>query len=200
MTTFLLMRHGETDAVGKSIMGWKPGWRLNPRGRDQAQRLAEAVSVYPIAAIYTSPLERAVETAEFIAARHGLRPEPVEDLGEVRVGEWEGQLIADLDRREDWRRYNTFRSGERPPGGELMIETQTRIVRALACFRSKHAEQTVAVVSHGDPLRAAVAHFLGIPLDLMLRFEIATASLSVVEVGGWGPRVLCVNRTEEVPR
>jgi broad specificity phosphatase PhoE len=115
------------------------------------------------------------------------------------VGEWEGQLIADLDRREDWRRFNTFRSGTRPPSGELMIETQTRMVRALDCFRSRHPEHTVAVVSHGDPLRAAVAHFMGIPLDMILRFEIATASLSIVQVGDWGPRVVCVNRTEEAP-
>jgi probable phosphoglycerate mutase len=150
-------------------------------------------------AIYTSPLERAIETAEPIARKHGLQPQRVEALGEIRVGEWEGLAIADLDRREDFRRFNTFRSGVRPPGGEMMIEAQVRMVQELDRLRLRHPDETVAVVSHGDPLRAVIAHFLGTSLDSVLRMEVSPASLSVIQVHEWGARVMCVNQTEEVP-
>jgi len=147
--------------------------------------------------VYTSPLERARETAETIARPHGLSVQVLYELGEVRLGEWEGEVIADLDSREEWRRYNTFRMGVRAPGGELMIETQTRMVRALIDLAARHRDQLVAVVSHGDPLRCAVAAFMGIPLDLLLRFEIEPASVSVLELGPWGARVLRLNHTGE---
>jgi broad specificity phosphatase PhoE len=199
MTTFLLIRHAETEAIGKVMAGWSPGWGLNQRGKQQAERLAERLAHVPLQAIYTSPLERAIETAEPVARSHGIEMERCDGIGEIRVGEWEGAAIADLDRREDWRRFNTFRSGVRAPNGELMIETQTRMIQQMECFRTRHPSGAVAMVSHGDPLRAAVAYFLGIPLDLLLRFEISPASVSVVQLHDWGARVLCVNETGEIP-
>src|SRR5690242_2083357 len=149
MTTFLLIRHGATDAIGKSLMGWMPGWHLNATGKQQAAKLAETLGRLPLRAIYTSPLERAMETAQAVARKHGLEPQPVEDLGEVRLGEWEGLSMAELQSREGWREFNQFRSGLRPPGGELMIETQTRVVRRLECLRKQHDGEMVALVSHG---------------------------------------------------
>jgi probable phosphoglycerate mutase len=150
---------------------------------------------FPVRAIYTSPLERTVETAAAIARAHGLEPVVSRELGELDFGKWEGERLDDLRGQELWNRFNTYRSGTRCPGGELMIETQTRMVRELDRLRSVHPDETVAIVSHGDPLRAVVAHYLGIPLDFILRFEIHPASLTVVEVENWGPRVLCVNAT-----
>ena len=193
MTTFLLIRHGETDAVGRSIMGWAPGWRLNENGRRQVERLAVRLKELPIQAIYTSPLERAVETAEAIARHHGITPQADDDFGEFHAGEFQGVAIAELDQRDDWRRFNAFRSGTRAPGGEIALETQTRVVRKIIEFGNKHRDQTVAIVSHGDPLRTAIAYFMGIPLDMLLRFEVHPASLSVLSLGDWGSKVLCVN-------
>ena len=123
----------------------------------------------------------------------------MDDLGEIHVGEWQGLSMEELEQREDWRRFNTYRSGTRCPGGELMIETQTRMIRRLACLRDRYRDRTVAVISHGDPLRAVLACYLGIPLDLVLRFEISPASVSIVEDAEWGPRVMCLNDTGEVP-
>jgi broad specificity phosphatase PhoE len=199
MTTFLLIRHGETDAVGKSMMGWKPGWRLNPAGKHQVDRLSAKLAGLPVKAVYTSPLERAVETASAVAAPHGVTVEKVDELGEVHLGEWEGLTIAELDRREEWRRFNTYRSGTRIPAGELMIETQTRMVRQLDRLAAQHPDATLAVVSHGDPLRSVIAYYLGIPLDLLLRFEVSPASVSILEAAQWGPRILCLNHTGEGP-
>jgi broad specificity phosphatase PhoE len=193
MTTFLLIRHGETDAVGRSIMGWAPGWHLNENGRRQVERLATRLSKLSIQAVYTSPLERAVETAKAIADAHELEPQPDDDFGEFHAGEWQGVSLEELSRRDDWRRFNTIRSLTRAPGGEIAIETQARVVRKIHELAGRHDGGTVAVVSHGDPLRAGIAYFLGIPLDMLLRFEVHPASLSVVELGEWGSKVLCVN-------
>jgi broad specificity phosphatase PhoE len=134
-----------------------------------------------------------------IARAQRLEVHPWNDLGEFRVGEWEGRGFDELERDENWRRFNVFRSAVRPPGGETMLEVQNRMMSALECFGRLHPNQRVAVVSHADPLRSVLAHFLGVSLDLALRLEISPASVSVVEWNDWAPRVLCVNETGEVP-
>jgi broad specificity phosphatase PhoE len=199
MTTLLIVRHGQTDANGQLLAGWKPGWHLNPRGKQQAERLAERLANLPLAAVYASPLERAIETAGPIARRHSLSPIAVDDLGEWRQGEWEGKTFAELADREDWQSFNAWRSSVRPPGGELMIESQARMIRQLDCLTRRHPNQHIALVSHGDPLRALFAHCLGIPLDNLLRFEISPGSLSILQASEWGYRVLCLNQTEDLP-
>jgi probable phosphoglycerate mutase len=155
--------------------------------------LAERLETLPLRAIYTSPLERAFETAEAIGKSHGLAPSPDDDLGEYRIGDWQGHPIAELALRDEFRRFNTFRSGTRPPGGEMAFETQARVVRKIHELAARHRDQTVAIVSHGDPLRLAIAYFMGIAIDMLLRFEIHPASLSVLELDDQGAKVLCVN-------
>ena len=174
-------------------MGWAPGWHLNETGRRQVERLAARLAGLPIQAIYTSPLERAVETAQAIAVKHELEPQPDPDFGEFHAGEFQGITLADLDQRDDWRRFNTVRSLTRAPGGEIAVETQARMAGKIHELAGRHDGGTVAIVSHADPLRAAIAYFLGMPLDFMLRFEVHPASLSVVELGDWQVKVLCVN-------
>jgi len=163
------------------------------------EQLAQRLARLPIKAVYTSPLARAVDTAQPIAARHGLEPQVREELGEFRFGEWEGMTFDALEHDAEWQRFNADRSRVRAPGGELMLETQTRMVVELEALRKQHANDTVAVVSHGDPLRSVVAHYLGIPLDFMLRFEISPASVTVFTSGEWGVRVLCLNQTGYLP-
>src|SRR4051812_23712520 len=131
MTTLLLIRHAETDAVGKMIAGWQPGWPLNATGRMQAQELAQRLAGRPIPAIYASPLERAVQTALAIASPHHLPLQQVSELGEMRFGEWEGLTFQELDQRQEWHEFNRARSLHHPPGGEKMIEVQTRMVRQI---------------------------------------------------------------------
>jgi broad specificity phosphatase PhoE len=116
-------------------------------------------------------------------------------LGELRFGSWEGRQICELDEEEEWRRYNTFRSAVRPPGGELMIEAQVRVIRQLESVVLKHKDECAVLVSHAEPIRLALAHYMGISIDLISRLEISPASLSVVEVGDWAPRILCINQT-----
>ncbi len=136
-----------------------------------------------------------METAAPIAEKHGLTMQPREALTEFHFGEWEGMSLDDLEQHPEWRRFNAYRSSVRAPGGELMIETQARMVAQLGCLRKQHPDDIVAIVSHGDPLRSVVAHHLGIPLDLLLRFEIAPASVSVLQADDWNTKVTCLNHT-----
>jgi broad specificity phosphatase PhoE len=198
MTTFLLIRHAATDAIGRLIAGWTPGWHLNTAGRKQAEMLAARLAPLPVQAIYTSPLERAVETAEPLARRLRLDLQKIDDLGELRFGDWEGFAFAELQQSSVWKRFNQQGSLAVPPGGESMMECQARIIRRLECLRERHPNHLVAVFSHADPLRAAVASFLGAPLDSMLRFDLDPASVSVVQVDESNTRILCVNSSGDI--
>lgn len=192
-TTFLLIRHAAHDLLGRTIAGRMPGVSLNERGRAQAQELAQRLVPLPLAAAYSSPLERARETAAPIAARHGLPVTVLDAINELDFGEWTGQTLAALADHPRWQPFNAFRSGTRVPGGETMAEAQRRMVGAMEALCARHPDGSVALVGHGDPIKSAVAYFLGVPLDLFQRIEISPASVSVVTLADWGPRVLCVN-------
>jgi broad specificity phosphatase PhoE len=111
------------------------------------------------------------------------------------MGEWTGVSFDQLNTHTEWRRFNTVRSLTRIPGGELMLETQARMVGELENLRCRHSGQVVAVVSHGDVIKGVVAHMIGTPLDLMQRIEISPASVSVVGLGEHGPYVQRINDT-----
>lgn len=198
MTTFLLIRHAVNDAVGKRITGWMQGVHLNQRGLGQAEELAGRLSGLPIVAVYSSPLERARETAEPIARQLGLRVHLCEEVGEIRYGDWTGRDIEELREVPLWQRFNLFRSSTRVPGGELMAEVQSRMIAALERMREQHPGDMVAVVSHGDVIKSAVAHYAGIHLDLFHRIEISPASVSIVVVNDYGPHILRINDTGEL--
>jgi probable phosphoglycerate mutase len=195
----LLIRHGLTDEVGHVLTGWKPGVMLNPEGRAQAERLAERLARVPLGAIYTSPIDRARQTAEAVARRQGLVPIEREALGEWRLGEWQGRRLEEMDAVAGWREFNLFRSGTRPPGGELAVEVQARVVGEIERLHRQHAGAVVAIVSHGDVIKAALFHYGGISLDLVLRFAIGPTSVTVIDLHAGGAAVLAVNDTGGPP-
>ena len=193
MITLFLIRHAETDSTNISIVGNQPGIPLNRRGREQVAELMWRFRTIPLAAIYTSPLERAVETAQPIANQHKLELRRTGNLAEHGIGAWEGGRISDLEERKDWREFHLFRSMLRPPGGETLVEVQARMLRQFECIRQEHDGGAVAVVSHAEPIRGILAHWLGIPLDLAPRVTISPASVTTVDLHPWGPRIECVN-------
>jgi probable phosphoglycerate mutase len=195
MTTVLLIRHANNDLVGKTIASWMPGVHLNEEGRVQANRLAGRLENVSLRAIYCSPLERALETAQPVARKLDLPVQIREELGEVRFGDWTGCTIADLDRTPLWQRFNAYRSGTRAPNGELMLESQVRIVNAIEAMRAAHSGECIAVVSHGDVIRAALVYYLGMAMDNFHRIEISPASITTLELNDWGVRVLALNDT-----
>jgi probable phosphoglycerate mutase len=192
-TRLLLIRHGNTDAVGKFHSGHAPGLHLNTGGRDQVARLVKALHDVPLAAIVSSPLERTRETADAIAADHRLDVQIEPAVIEIDTGGWTGRSFADLGPSDHWRRYNTARAITRPPGGELLLDVQHRAVNALLTWQARYPDRNVAVVSHGDVIRSSLQYFLGMPIDYVLRFEISPASISIIEIGDGWTRVLQVN-------
>jgi len=192
-TQLLLIRHGLTDWVGHRLPGWTPGIHLSEEGRQQAEALAQRLASLPIEAIYASPLERTTETAEAIAAPHGLSVQLRENLGELRIGEWTGQDIEDLAKKEEWLAIQFYPSGANIPGGETMHEMQARVVAELDAIRKAHPGATVAAVSHADVIKAAVAHYIGLHLDLFQRLVIYPASLTAFQFSKFGPRLVLFN-------
>lgn len=191
--TVLLVRHASHDRLGRVLCGRMGGVVLSDQGRREAEALGRRLADRSLAAVYSSPLERTRETAEALAAPHGLTPELDPDLNEVDVGVWSGRPFDELSSEADWVRWNNARNETRAPGGEAMVEVQARVTRALERLRDRHAGQTVAVVSHGDVIKTAVAVALGLPLDGLQRFEISPASVSTLVVGDWGMKVHDLN-------
>ncbi|MGH2536003.1 MAG: MSMEG_4193 family putative phosphomutase, partial [Candidatus Promineifilaceae bacterium] len=196
MTVVLLVRHGHTDWVKKKrLAGWTPGIPLNKKGRRQAERLAQALAHLPIRAVYTSPLERCLETAEAVAGLHGLAPAPLPAVGEVRYGDWEGVKLSQLAKdKAAWRAVQHYPSRFRFPNGETLAEVQARAVEALEALAGQHREELVVVCSHADVIKLVLAHYLGLHLDLFQRLHIGLASLSALALGPAGQAaVLRVN-------
>lgn len=175
------------------------GVHLSDEGVAQAERLAERFATLPLAAVYSSPLERCTETAERVAHRHGLTVEVTDGLNELDYGEWTGKTFAELDADPRWKPYNQFRSGSRVPGGETTIEAQTRVIDCLLRLADANPDAHIAAVSHSDLIKAALAHFLGVPLDLFQRLIVHPASVSVLDLHPWGPEVRCINHTGDLP-
>jgi probable phosphomutase (TIGR03848 family) len=195
LTTFLLIRHGLHGLGVDAIAGRRPGVRLSPDGRRQADALVSRLEGVRIDALYCSPMERTVETAGPLVARTGVALQICDDLHEIDYGDWTGQRLDELRGSGPWQQWNSFRSGHRAPNGESMLHIQTRVIALLMRLREEHRGECVALVSHGDVIKAAVAYCLGVPLDLFQRIEISPASISVIVIGDFGPHVLCTNNT-----
>lgn len=197
MTRIILVRHGENDWVKKRrLAGWTPGVHLNEKGRQQAADVAERLAVLPVTAVYSSPVTRCMETAEYIAAALGQEIGELADVGEVRFGKWEGKKLKKLAKKKKWRNVQFFPSRFRFPQGEAMREVQFRAVQALETLSERHAndEEIIVVVSHSDVIRLILAHYLGAHIDLFQRVMISPAALSVLDLPKNGAvRVVRVN-------
>lgn len=187
MATILLIRHGENDWVKEGrLAGWLPGVHLNQVGREQAAAAAERIAALPIEALYSSPVERCTETATIIADHLGLAVNPLDEVGEVRYGEWEGKRLKDLAKDPLWRTVQFAPSRMTFPGGESLRAVQARAVEAIERLHSQHEKAYVVVVSHADVIKLVVAHFLGMHLDLFQRIRISPASISIVHLSSSG--------------
>lgn len=199
MTIVLLLRHATCDPVGRSIAGRAPGLHLNEEGRSQAESLARSLARLPIRAVYSSPLERALETARPLVRALGVPLREAPGLVELDFGDWTGRTLVELERDPRWRAFNERRETSRIPGGETMAEAVGRAAEAVTAIHQADSGGMLAAVSHGDVIRGLLAHYLGLSLDHMLRLEAAPASVSAVEVGNGWARVLSVNWRPATP-
>lgn len=188
-TTFLLIRHAAHGLLGRVLAGRMGGVHLSEEGRAQADGLAGKLRGEDVRLVQSSPMERARETAQPIAAALGLPVEVSPALGEIDFGAWTGRAFDELDGDAGWICWNAARSLARPPGGESAVEVLVRLLAHVERLRERHADETVALVSHCDVIRALLLHALGLPPEAYARIEIAPASISRLVIGDWGARV-----------
>jgi probable phosphoglycerate mutase len=195
-TTILLVRHGQTPTTGKVLPGRAKGLHLADEGHRQADIAAERIAALDsVDAVYSSPLERAKETAAPISKALGLRTKVDRGLLECDFGDWTGEELAQLNKLPEWKTVQSAPSTFRFPNGESFTEMQTRMVSTLDRLRLQHPGATIVCVSHADTIKAAVAHALGTHIDLFQRIVISPASVSALTWHAGGPIVLAVNST-----
>lgn len=193
-TYVLLIRHGENDWVGTDrLAGRSPDVHLNEKGRQQAQELAQFLAQQPISAIYSSPLDRCLETAQPLADTLNLAVTVEPGVLEVDYGEWQAGHLKELAKLPEWQLVQHYPSTFRFPQGETLREVQSRAIGTIERIRDAHPNCVVAVFSHGDVIRTTIAHYLGTPLDLFQRVIISTASVSTIAFSSQMPAVLGVN-------
>jgi broad specificity phosphatase PhoE len=188
VTVLHLVRHGQVDNPQKIVYGRQRGWRLSERGRAEAEAVARHLAGRPIARVYTSPLERAVQTATVIAGTCGGEVEPRDDLVEALLcAPWEGLPWREVkrDRSREWARY-LFRPLEVCEVAEDLAALAARMEAALRAIAGAHPGQQVVAVSHGDPLKAGILALTGGDLRELHRSPIPTGGLVSVEVDGPG--------------
>ncbi|HEY3311186.1 MAG TPA: histidine phosphatase family protein [Anaerolineales bacterium] len=196
MPLLLLLRHAENDYVKTGrLAGRLPGVHLNERGQKQAHELAEGLSNLPIKAIYSSPLERALETAAPLAEKLGLQVNIRESLIETDVGEWSGQELKSLRKHPAWKSVQQTPSRFRFPAGESFQECQTRLVTGIESLCASHNDnEIIACVTHADPIKLLIAYYLGMPLDNFQRLACDTASVTILALSGKGMILLKSNQ------
>lgn len=198
MTIFILIRHAAHKLANGVLAGRTPGVYLSVQGQEQAQQLVDRLAALPIDAIYSSPLERTMQTAQVLGAYFNLPVQTSDGFAEIDFGEWSGKSFDELTTDARWQMWNSFRSSAPLPNGGLMLAVQLRAVAALQSLCLHYPNQLIAIISHSDVIKAIVAHYLGIPLDLFQRIEISPASVSIIAVEQWGARVIRLNDTGEL--
>ncbi len=199
MIRILLIRHGNTELLGRVLYGRMPEIHLSSKGLRQAEILAQALKErYRLAEVISSPLERAIETARPIAKLQDLSFSTDEGLNELDFGSWMGMPFPELHGSDHWKQYNDLRSTTSPPGGESMLAVQARAWTSLEKIRERHRdskEAIAAMITHGDVIRALLVLLLGMPLDHLSRLEIAPASVSEILIGNAEPIVRTINQS-----
>jgi broad specificity phosphatase PhoE len=192
-TTIHLVRHGHHPLLGRTLCGRMAGVALDERGRDEIAASA-ALLEPPPTIVQSSPQLRARQSAAILAKVFGVPVETVSEVDEIDIGVWTGRPLADLDGDPAWQAWNAHRGSARPPGGESMQELQARVVGHLDRICVRYSDETIAIVSHAEPIRAAILHYRQIRLDDFLSVEIETASVSTMNADYTGIQLTQVNR------
>jgi probable phosphomutase (TIGR03848 family) len=194
-TKLVLVRHAVTAQTGPLLSGRAPGIDLSDEGRRQAAALADRLAGLPVSAVFASPIERTTQTATAVAERHNLVVQPLAGVLEADYGEWTGQKLADLAKTDLWKVVQRAPSRASFPGGESLAAMQARMVAALDTLVAEQAGKLLVVVSHADPIKAAIAHYTGVHLDLFQRIVVSPASVTAFEFASFGVTMLKCNDT-----
>jgi probable phosphoglycerate mutase len=197
-TRVVLVRHAVTAQTGPMLSGRLPGIDLSERGVEQATVTAQRLASVPVDVVYASPIERTTQTAQLIARHHDLDVLPLPGVIEADYGDWTGGKLVDLAKTPEWTVVQRTPSRAQFPNGETILQMQTRTVAAIEDVIRRHEHQTVVIVSHADPIKAAIAHFTGMHLDLFQRLHVSPASVSVLEFHPHGVTLVKCNDTGDL--
>ena len=190
-----LVRHALTPVTGSVLIGRLPGYPLSEKGREQAEATGKRLAGAPLKAIYSSPMERCVETAAAVAAHHKLKVQTMDDLAEIDYGTWQGRTLKSLYGVKGWKELRARPADFRFPGGETIREAHTRGMVAIEALRLKHKDKAIVVCSHCDMIKLIVAGCLGLGIDLYDRINIAPASITTLHLSDGTPRLINVSDT-----
>jgi probable phosphoglycerate mutase len=193
VTVLFLVRHGLTSHTGNRLTGWTPGVRLTDEGKAGVEALAAWLADVPFKAVYSSPIDRSLDTARIVAARHGLSVRTRRGIGEVEYGKWTNRPLRSLMRTKLWGTVQRWPSAARFPDGETLREVQARAITEIEKLAEEHLKDPICCVSHGDVIKLIAAHYLGVHIDLFQRIVIAPASVSIISLAGDAPHVLALN-------
>jgi len=199
-TNVLLVRHGQTNPnVTGVYMGWSDD-ELNEVGYPQAHRLSSRLASLPIASVYTSPLRRTCTTASILAEPHNLELNVLDDLIEIRLGDWEGLHMDEIKRRwpEFWQQSRIDPSELTMPNGESFRQVTERAVRAFETVVGANQGSHAVIVTHDVVVRVLVAHVLGVSNSIYRRIEINNASLSMIRVADGKAQLIRLNDTSHL--
>ncbi|MDX8528970.1 histidine phosphatase family protein [Mesorhizobium sp. MSK_1335] len=193
-TTFFLVRHAVHDDVGRCLAGRLDDINLGRAGQAQAQHLARRMAREMLAAIFSSPRKRTLETAKPIATACGIERISIrQELDEIDFGAWSGKTFEELNGDAAWRMWNDRRQNARTPSGETMQGTQHRVIGLMDALRQQNPSRCVALISHADVIKAAVCKVLGLQLGDCFRFDIEPASVTTIVHGDWGSKLIRLN-------
>lgn len=204
MTQLFVIRHGQNDWAYTKLAGRTPGVHLNAAGKAEAEALVERLAPVKFKAIYCSPLERTLETAQPLAHSKGLEIIKTKEIVEVDYGDWQGKSYKQLGKKKEWAVVQFAPGVARFPNGESIHEAQARAVGAVERIVAAHPKDNVALFTHADLVKMLIAYFIGLPLDMFQRLHVAPASISVLSMQRFGARLVRFNDTgpfkEEKPR
>jgi broad specificity phosphatase PhoE len=191
--TIHLVRHGHHALLGQVLCGRMAGVQLDDLGCRQMARCADLIRPRP-SAIQASPQPRARQSAAILAWHFGLAVEIVPAVDEIDCGDWTGQPFVALTNDPHWRRWNEERGASCPPNGESMRALQQRVVEHVEQLGRDRSDGAVAIVSHAEPIRAALLHYAGVPLDNFLSIEVDPASISTLTIDQGMLRIAQINQ------
>lgn len=200
MLEILLIRHGQTAwNRDRRIMGRLP-IPLNVAGRRQAAALRRAFRSVTLKAIYTSHVQRAVETAKILARGRGIRVIKAPEVAEIDYGRWVGKTFDEVSADRNYVVYHSAPKRAQAPGGEKMTEVYRRSVGFVEKLRKRHKEGRIAVISHADVIKAILVRYLKLDLNDLLKIRIDNGALSSLWFNGTRERVLAVNAHAHLSR
>jgi broad specificity phosphatase PhoE len=194
VTTFFLVRHALHSLGPDRLAGRLPGVTLIEEGRIQAERLARRLAGEGVTALQTSPQQRTLETARPIAERCGVKAEVVEALDEVDFGEWAGKTFQELDSDPRWSEWNSERERASTPAGETITGLAKRIAAHIDRVCDGDPAGRVVLVSHAEPIRTAILHYLGLPFSAFTQFRLDPASISQLVFTAGVPVLANINK------